>query len=609
MLAAFACALLARCLHLWSLEATPYLDALVVDALGFEEDARLLVAQGWSFPDAFQRPPLYIYVRAALSWLGMDATRTLSAIHCLVGALTAALLALLTFRLSAGQDPAVRQRATWIAGLVAALYGPLIANDVELLASVWVHALLAVSLVLVATPAERLRRSDAPAGLALGLAITGWAPAVAFVVPIAMLRVRHALAPERAKVAAVLLLCASVAPALSAAHNASHGAPLSIVSANGGMNLWLGNNPKWQDTWAAGPGLYFDREEQRPSRAGARTWGQKERWYSAAVWGVVKADPGAAALRVLKKLGCALHGTEISRDHDREWLRRQSPLIAATMFGFVVQFPFGLLLPLALLCPRQRLHPGTYAALLAGSFAYALVLALWFVAMRYRLLLVLLLLPLAASALAGRLRDLPKLQWVVGGIALLACNLPNALAERVSATPVQELIRLRQSFTAQQKLDEAMSCSRQAVKADPDDADGQVALGIDLLTAGDNAQAYVHLQRATELLPDSEAAWHYFGNGCLAVQKHEQAVVSFQRALAINPFHEQSYRDLARTQLALGLLWPALATLKQAQQAGFWDLECGYDLANQLYRQGHRAEATELAQSLQRRQRAPYGGP
>jgi tetratricopeptide (TPR) repeat protein len=143
------------------------------------------------------------------------------------------------------------------------------------------------------------------------------------------------------------------------------------------------------------------------------------------------------------------------------------------------------------------------------------------------------------------------------------------------------------------------------VKEAPNDADGQVALGIDLLSAGENERAYVHLQRATELLPDSEAAWHYFGNGCLAVQKHEQAVASFQRALAINPFHEHSYRDLARTQLALGLLWPALSTLKHAQRIGFWDLECGFDLANQLYKRGHQAEATELARSLQRRQAAP----
>jgi len=120
LLATFGCAFVARALHLWALSSAPYLDGLVVDALGYEEDAQGLVSQG-SFPDVFYRPPLYIYLRAALSFIAMDGARPLSILHCGVGAVTASLVALLTWRLCSCAARDTRLRATWIAGFTMAL--------------------------------------------------------------------------------------------------------------------------------------------------------------------------------------------------------------------------------------------------------------------------------------------------------------------------------------------------------------------------------------------------------------------------------------------------------------------------------------------------------
>jgi hypothetical protein len=48
--------------------------------------------------------------------------------------------------------------------------------------------------------------------------------------------------------------------ALTARHNATHNGGGILVSYNTGINLWLGNNPNWRDTWRARPGARFEPE-------------------------------------------------------------------------------------------------------------------------------------------------------------------------------------------------------------------------------------------------------------------------------------------------------------------------------------------------------------
>src|SRR5690606_493307 len=109
------------------------------------------------------------------------------------------------------------------------------------------------------------------------------------------------------------------------------------------------------------------------------------RYWSARARERIAADPAGYAVLVARKLGHFVHGYELASNHDVYRARRTSPVLAVLLWTTpVLQFPAGLIMPLALIgVVALGRRPGVplVAAFVAVQVATA---AIFFVTARFR---------------------------------------------------------------------------------------------------------------------------------------------------------------------------------------------------------------------------------
>ncbi|MFN7135361.1 MAG: ArnT family glycosyltransferase, partial [Myxococcales bacterium] len=222
----------------------PLIDADYYDFLGER------LARGEGFPDGpFWQPPLYPIVLGALYRTFGHSLWAPRVLQLVLGALTSGLAASLARRLT-GSSP-----ASLLAGLLVALNGSLLFYDGELLPTS-----LATFLSALAVWALLANRPLA-AGACIGLGALAVAP-VLFLLPVALL-FANGVRPRLA----LLAVCAGIVLPATAYNFARSGEPI-LISANGGVNLWIGNNPDADATIAVRPGAGWEALVDEPVRLG-----------------------------------------------------------------------------------------------------------------------------------------------------------------------------------------------------------------------------------------------------------------------------------------------------------------------------------------------------
>ncbi|HKW51548.1 MAG TPA: glycosyltransferase family 39 protein, partial [Candidatus Eisenbacteria bacterium] len=231
----FLAALALRVAHILAMRGSPYFTHPVIDAWTYHDAARSILA-GHGHPDTvFWQPPGYSYflalVYAITGPTDFFAPR-------LVQAILGSAAAVLTAWIGARQ---FGPRVGLAAGAIVALYGTLIYFDGELLGvSVTVALqLIAVALAVAAAGVARPGRLWFGAGLAAGAASLVTAPTLLFVPIFA------AFARRRAH---LVILAAALAIAPVTIRNAVKGGEAVLISTNAGINLYIGNNPRYDET-------------------------------------------------------------------------------------------------------------------------------------------------------------------------------------------------------------------------------------------------------------------------------------------------------------------------------------------------------------------------
>lgn len=201
--------------------------------------------------DRFARPPAYpaflsVVVRGnhdmRAGRLPTSVPTTVKVAQSLVGAATIAVIALIATR--AG-GPVVGVVAAWLAALQPSLSGVSAYALTESLFTFLALAAVAVLSLLVdrraGSPAEPRERRLALAAGALAGAACLTRGSMLFFVPLAALVILRKL---RVATALVFLLGAGLVVTPWAARNAAVHGRLILVSAEGGVNFWIGNNPQ-----------------------------------------------------------------------------------------------------------------------------------------------------------------------------------------------------------------------------------------------------------------------------------------------------------------------------------------------------------------------------
>ncbi|HEY6221503.1 MAG TPA: tetratricopeptide repeat protein, partial [Candidatus Eisenbacteria bacterium] len=420
------------------------------------------------------------------------------------------------------------RRVGLAAGLVVAGYGTLIYFDGELLGvSVTVALqLIAVALAIAASGAARPGRFWFGAGLAAGAASLVTAPTLLFVAAFAAFARRYAH---------LVILAAALAIAPVTIRNAVKGGEAVLISTNAGINLYLGNNPHYEETIQIRPDHHWTELTKEPFEHGITTHSGWSSYFARRVFKWAWEDPVGFLRLQLKKLRLLLGGDEIFRNQAIYPSRQYSPVLSVLLWKAPgLAFPFGLLAPLAVL----GLVVGWRRAPLLASLvaAYALSIVAFFVAARYRAPLVPYLAIFAAEAVRWFVSAAParKAAGAAGVAAIYAvCNLgQGGMSSRMNADAEYSLAAMLQT---EGRADEAMIHYKTALEDRPGYSEAWVNLGVLEASRGKAAEAAHAFEEGLRLNPKDATA--LIDLAALREREHrwEEAIDLYQRAAVLNP--------------------------------------------------------------------------
>jgi len=566
-------ALLVRVVYVLQSRASPLFDAPQMDALYHVEWARALVRGENYQPGPFFRAPGYPWFLAGLTWIfgeGLLAPRLAQAV---VGAGSCALVYALGARL-------FDRRTGLAAAAIASVYAMLVYFDGELLLPVLeVPTCLAAVLLAVRFGDAPNARNAAWAGLALGLAAIVRPNVLLWGVLVGAWMLVRGGAPFAARARdAALYGLAALAPILPiTAYNAFAGGDLVLVSTQGGVNFWIGNNPSSDGSTAIAPGTrpdwwggYHDTIAQAEAAEGrALSPSEISRHYAARAWDWIAAEPAAAARHLLWKLRLYWTDYELGNNQDEVFFAREfGPILRWSPVGFALVAPLGLL-GLALAARRwRRIGP---AWLFVPAWCASVVA--FFVCARFRIPMMPVLGVFAAHALLLGWSAVRARRWraVVPAVAVLAVlvALVQAVPRQVDRTPSKGLWQLGVMHVQAGELDQAAARFEASIAANPRFALAHQDLGWCQLRQGRAAEALAGFEAALRLAPALSGALQGRVEAYWALQRHTEAVAAARDFARAAPLQWSAQYTLGRALILSGdpaLLEEARAALRRAAE-------------------------------------------
>lgn len=339
------------------------------------------------------------------------------------------------------------------------------------------------------------------------------------------------------------------------------------LSTNGGLNLFIGNNPDSGETLTVRPDLDWGRLVALPYRVGAKTDGEADRFFRKQVADYARQHPRAFLRGLCVKGWQALGSREIPRNLDLYVMAGHSRVLGLLVwtrgpFGF----PFGLVGPLALLGAfilMRQPGPGRLVVLFMALYFLAVVLV--FPASRY---LAPLMPACVVSAVAGG-------AWLLKGAALTR-------ARRLATGGGLILCGLLVNWPRVLPTD-AVNYA----------AELPVNVGAAFQARGQKAEAVREYREAIRLQPDYAHAHWYLGTAYREQGNKAGAIAEFERAIALRIDHDRALNDLAVLRFEQGRMAESVELLNRVLDLDPGNRQAMANLAVGLYRLNRRAEAAE----------------
>jgi tetratricopeptide (TPR) repeat protein len=310
------------------------------------------------------------------------------------------------------------------------------------------------------------------------------------------------------------------------------------VTAHGGINFYIGNNPGADGWYKTPPG--FEPTQEGLVRSGrllaeAETGESLDDAEAAAYWFMKGGDyllenPGAGLALLARKLYLFWHAYEKPLEGNMDYLASFSPLLSGLPLGFGAVAPLALL---GVLLMIRRWHTGA-GLLTLFVLVYMATLVLFFVTSRYRLVAVPFLLLHGAHAAWWCLDRLRRREWKPLGagaaVVVIAAVLGNSFLLGVEDRGAMDL-----AYT-------------------------YYNAGNILSRKGETEAAVTSFKHAVELNPEVERFYHGWGNALGKLGRHVEAVSVFEACC-------RRWSGSARAQYALGYACHTLAGKDAARSA------------------------------------------
>lgn len=579
----FAVALLVRAIYLFELSDTPFFAHPIIDAASYMKQAQQMARGDWllEYPPigggVYAQAPLYpLFLGILLKVFGGSFCQDsfcqtnfflLRGAGLLLGAVTAGIVAETARRIFG-------YREALIAGLIFAMYPTFIFFEAELLSPALSNFLNSIAILIIVS-ARGASMRWLLAGLVLGVSMCARGEAFALWGAAAFLAVLSRELSWFKRLAAVGLLAAGMLLPNSLVFLRNHVVTGQTAYVYGsGLSFYLGNNPDYEKTVGIRPGREWDRLQSEPTRFGSNTESEKTEYFLTKSFKWILDSPAAYAGLIGKKFMQLINGHEIMRNQDIYLFREDSLVLKALLWERLISFPFGLLLPLAMMgiiiCLKSFREKKRILLFLAASTVfYSLFMIMFFPASRYRLPMVMLLIFFAAPAISrgiGYLRQSGKARALVSLLLffglMIVCNLGSY---RIDASgPGEKEYNLANAYQSAGKLDKALELYFAAVKVRPTDPALRCNMGRIYLKKNDAVNALKLFKEATVLDPQYPDAHMFKGVAELNMGKVDQAMESFGKVMRLRPRMPQPYRAIAGVYLKRGEPLKAEQALKKA---------------------------------------------
>lgn len=605
-------ALVLRLAHWVAVRRAPFVGELAMDSSEYDRWAREIAGGDWlgHGRGVFFQAPLYPYLLAVL--YKAVGPRLDAAYLAQIGLAVAGCYAL--YR--AGRAMA-GERAGLAAAALAAVYGPFLFYDVQLLKESLAVTVVCFLLWTMAWGAAA--GSETAAGTHRGTA-GRWLLAGALLGLLALLRENALLvvpfllplawsAGKRGRAGRAAAFLAGVALALApvALRNGLVGGDFLPTTSQGGVNFFIGNNPRADGTYRPiVPGKQIPELERRePARIAEQVAGRpltpaevSRYWlHRGLAW--ARSHPGDYLRLTLRKLGLFWSWYEWPDAVDYYYIRGRSPVYRLPLleFGGVT-----LLAALGLgSLGGGRARRLTPALLFAGAWMVSTVA--FFLFARYRLPAVPALLLLAALPVAALVEGVQG--WWHGRIASAAPPAPAPEWAAMAAGGSAEAPIRRPATRAVRagRAGRIMGLGLAVVVAFALPRLASFEPRLDLVhynlgrlaeERGDPALAARHYQAALAAAPDAFLAWLDLGNLAARRRDWPAALACYQRAAALEPDSDDAQSNLGGVYLAQGDLAAASRHLERALELNPRSIQALQNSALLRLRLGDAAAAREL---------------
>ena len=560
-------ALAVRVAYLFQIRPAPFFTVLVGDARGYDAWAQRIAGGDWIGQDVFYQAPLYPYFLGTIyALIGRDLL-AVRLIQAGVGAAACVLLALAARRLFSSR------KAGLAAGLGLALYAPAIFFDGLIQKSVLDVFFVCLALWLTSELVDAPERPRL--WLFLGLAMGGLSLTrenalvlVAVVLLWALVGNGRARALAGAKAArrsggrqpasrralgaAAFLLGLALILLPVAARNYAVGGGFFLTPSQFGPNLFIGNNPNADGTYAS---LRFGRgapeyERQDATELAEHAAGRRlspaevSSYWTDRALDFITMRPGDWLALMGRKVVLLWNATEMLDTESQETYAEWSPLLRA--LGWVGHF--GVLVPLALLGvwatwgERRRLW--VFHAML---LAYAASVLLFYVFARYRFPMVPLLMLFAA---AGMLAAAAFAARAMRGDRVALAESSAGTATVAGSSWLRWQPGRREALALAAALVVAVAFTNWPVLSKPlMQAVTENNLGTALQAEGRYEDAIAHYRRALTFSPDYVPAYNNMGTAFRVQGQIDRAVETYERAIALRPDYPDAHYNLANVLL------------------------------------------------------------
>ncbi|OGC92204.1 MAG: hypothetical protein A2142_09485 [candidate division Zixibacteria bacterium RBG_16_48_11] len=591
----FVFAFLLRVIYLLQIKSNPFFENLSLDSLFHDLWAQSIASGNWIGEGVFFRAPFYPYFLALVYKIFGHDLLVAKLIQHLLGCFSVVLVYLLARKL-------FDRRVAVISGLLAATYWILIYFEGELLLDfllVFFGTLLILLLYRAFEKPTFWRWFSA--GLVLGLfAVTR--PNILIFIPLILfwLLIQPGSNWRKAVKSWIFIgLGAGLIILPVTLRNYLIGKDFVLVASQGGINFFIGNNPYADGTSAVVPGLGDDWDYADAVVLAEQELGKKlkpseaSNYFYKRGWDFIFNQPEKSLPLLGKKFYLFWNKFEVSNNQNTYFYYRYSWLLKILPTGFWLVGPLAIL---GMIYSLRRFRK--YSPLFFYIFSYMLTVVFFFVADRFRLPVIPVLIIFAGFALVqswDRLRQKAYRQLILPLVILLIsfwfCN---SKAYNLSASNfAQSYFGLGNIYLKQNQPEKAAACYDSALALNLKLPRARLNLGIIYLRKGELEGAGAEFARTLLLNPYEEKAHNNLSTVYRLKKDYSKAVQFAKAAIQLRPNYATAYSNLSLAYQALSQPDSAEMVLKEGLRILPADRQLRYYLGELYFRQQRLDKAEE----------------